>query len=88
MSTTYDWYKLVNRDEFLATGLVSKELTLDLEGIGEKQVVVFSGEGISIRYDDVYLICDFNGARLYEVEGYASYIDLTGQVWLGLPHAL
>lgn len=81
----YDWYKIINKAAFLALGLTSKELTMELEGVGEKTIVVFSGNLVSMRMDDdVYILCEFNGQNPFELEGYASYVDANGDIWLGI----
>ncbi len=84
---TYDWYKIVNRNEFLATGLTSRELTLDLEGLGQKTVMVFSGIMVSLLYDDVFLSAELNDENPFAFDSHAVYVDANDDLWLGILNA-
>ncbi len=83
----YDWYKIINRTEFLALGLTSRALDLNLDGIGEKTVIIFSGVGVSLLYDDVFLSAELNEVNPFEFEDHAIYVDSNDDVWLGILHA-
>lgn len=80
----FDWYKIINRAEFEATGLVSRELTLNLEGIGLSSVLVTKGRYFSIIYDEVMLSLGITDANPFVFEGYAVYLDSNDDIYLGI----
>ena len=51
----YNWYFIINQAEFIASGLVSKEVETLLTGIGLKTFLVTKGNYVSITVDDVML---------------------------------
>jgi len=80
----YDWYKIFNLDEFNALGLVSKTYTLNLEDIGEQEILVTKGNLVSLEYNDVFLSLNLNGYNPFEMDGYACYIKENNDVYLGI----
>jgi hypothetical protein len=80
----YDWYKVFNKTEFEALDLVSKTYTLDMEGIGEKEVLVTKGVELGITYQDVFLPLNLNAVNPFEFEDHAIYIDANDDVFLGI----
>lgn len=80
----YNWYKIFNLTEFLATNLVSREYTLELLGIGIKTILATQGNTNSITYDDVMLSINMNAKNPFEFEGKAVYLDESNDVWLGI----
>lgn len=81
----FDWYKIFNLDEFDATGLISKAYTLNLEGIGQKTIMVFKGVNTSIQYDGITLSIGLNGSNPFEFEDHAVYMDPeTNDIYLGI----
>lgn len=88
----FTWYKVFNRTEFLATGLVSRTYTLILTGIGQKSILVTKGELVSMLYEGIFLPCELNAlnpfVKLGEIEGdlaYAVIVDsVTDDVYLGI----
>lgn len=81
----YHWYSLFNHAEFIATGLVSRTLVVELEGLGEKQILISRGNKIGITYDDVYLVVDLlTDLNPNVIENYAVYKDTNNDVWLGI----
>jgi hypothetical protein len=81
---TFDWYKVINRAEFLATGLVSREVQLVLEGIGLRTVLVTVGRNFSLVYDGVMLSLGVTESNPFSSDGYAIYVDSSEDVWLGI----
>lgn len=82
----FDFYKIVNKAEFEATGLKSREFTMILEGLGQKTVLVTRQMLFCLIYDGVILPVNLDGAdNPFEFGGYAAYIDDAGDVWLGVP---
>lgn len=79
----YKWYKIINKPEFEATGLVSRTVTLILEGIGLRSVLVTNGNFFSVTYEDTMLSLSADGHNPFEFNGLALYLDSAGDVWLG-----
>ncbi len=80
----FDWYKIINRAEFLATGLVSRELQVVLEGVGVATVLVTVGRHFSLTYDGVMLSLGVTEANPFSFDGHAIYVDDNDDVWLGI----
>ncbi len=81
---SFDWYKVINRAEFLETGLASREVTLVLEGVGLRTVLVTVGRNFSLVYDGVMLSLGVTEANPFSFDGYAIYVDSNEDVWLGI----
>lgn len=85
---TFDWYKIFNLAEFMALNLVSRSLTVVLEGAGEKDILIVRGNTVSIVFEDVFLPIEFEDDNPFVREGdeksYAVYKDESGDVWLGI----
>ena len=82
----FNWYLIFNLTEFLATQLVSRVYTLELENVGIKDVMATNGKTISITYEDSMLSINLNGKNPFIFEGRAVYLDSASQnVYLGLP---
>ena len=84
METIYTWFKIFNKVEFEALGLVSKTYTWDLEGIGLKDILVTKGEGIGMLYDGVFLPLQLNDLNPFALDHRAIYIDANNDVYLGI----
>ena len=81
----FNWYKIFNLTEFEALELVSRTYTLDLEGLGLKDILVTKGNRIALTYEGVMLSLELNDRNPYEFEGLAVYIDdETQDVYLGI----
>lgn len=81
----YKWFKIFNKTEFVATGLVSRKYTFNLEGIGQKDILATTGgENIGITYNGKFLIVGLNGNNPYSFEGHAVYLDANNDVFLGI----
>ena len=80
----YDWFKLFDYEEFNDTGLVSRELTLELEGLGSKTIRITKGNYTSILYDGVFLPVNMVDKNPFEFENYAVYLKDDGFVYLGI----
>lgn len=81
---TYDWYKIINKNEFEATGLISRELNIILQGIGAKKVLVTNGAFLSITIDDVMLSINVIGKDTFTFQNRAVHLDPSGDVWYGV----
>lgn len=80
----FDWYKIINQDEFLALDLVSKEVTLLLTGLGQKTILVTKGNLVSITYGDTTLSVGMNNSNPFIFNGLAVYLDANDDIWLGV----
>ncbi len=85
---TFDWYLLFNLDEFLELDLVSRTLTVALEGVGEKEIQIVRGNEVSVIYEDVMMPIQFQGENPFLMEGdagtYAVYEDDDSNIYLGI----
>ena len=80
------WYRIFNLTEFLATDLISRTYTLELENVGIKDVLVTNGKTVAVTYEDVMLSINLNGKNPFVFEGHAVYLaEATQDVYLGLP---
>lgn len=80
------WYRIFNLTDFLATDLISRTYTLELENVGIKDVLVTNGKTIAVTYEDVMLSINLNGKNPFVFEGHAVFLDsATQDVYLGLP---
>jgi hypothetical protein len=81
----YNWYRIFNLTEFLATDLVSRTYTLILEELGEKQVLVTRSNLNSILYEGVFLPINLADANPFAMDGHAVFLDsATQDVYLGI----
>jgi hypothetical protein len=83
----YDWYFIFNSDDFDDLDLVSQTLTLDLDGIGEKDILVTKGINYAITYEGVFLSLELNDKNPFEFDSLAIYRDAYNNVWLGILNA-
>jgi hypothetical protein len=79
-----NWYNIINKDDFLALDLPSKEITVFLTGIGQRTILITSGEKVSVLYNDVFLSLELNGKNPFEFDGHAVYLDSNNDIWLGV----
>lgn len=81
----YTWFRIFNLQEFLDADLPSKTYTLNLQGIGKKEILVTHGNGVGITYDSVFLLLELNERNPFEFEDRAVYLDKnTNDVYLGI----
>ncbi len=80
----FDWYKLFNLTEWLEEELVSRKLTVFLDGIGQKEIMIFQGNETSILVDDdILLPVKFNEENPWVKSGYGVFVDVNQDVWVG-----
>jgi len=79
------WYRIFNLTDFLATNLVSRTYSLELENVGIKDILVTNGNTISLTYEDVMLSLNLNEKNPFIFEGHACYLAENQDVYLGLP---
>lgn len=80
----FRWFKIFNTEEFDALGLVSKTYTWNLEGVGERNILVTKGENYGITYEGVFLSLLLNGENPNIFDGHAIYVDADDNVYLGI----
>ncbi len=81
----FDWYLVINRGEFEELELVSKEVELILEDIGQVTVLVTKGSLYGITYDGVFLAIGVTEANPFVFDGYAVYLHPdTDDIYLGI----
>lgn len=79
----YDWYKIINKATFEATGLASREVTVILGDLGQKTVLVTKGNYVSLVYEGVMLSLQMTGTNPFKFENKAVYLDANDDIWLG-----
>lgn len=84
MDGNFKWYRLFNRPEFIAAGLVSFEGTFYDENLQLKNFVVFQGEYTSVLFDDTLLSINLNDKNPFRFGDYAVFLDGNSDVWLGI----
>jgi hypothetical protein len=80
----FNWFKIFNITEFAATGLVSRSLTINLTGIGQKEFLITKGNLYGLTVDGVFLAVDMNENNPNELDGFAVYKDANQDVWWGI----
>lgn len=80
----YTWFKIFNKDEFEDLDLVSRTYSLNLSGVGTKDILVTKGIGVGMTYDGVFLSLELEDQNPFEFEDKAIYIDENNDVYLGV----
>ncbi len=80
----FNWYNLFLLSDFVSTGLVQRTITVSLEGIGEKEILITAGGFVSILYEGTFLPLQFLDANPYTRDNLGIYLDTDGYVWLGV----
>lgn len=81
---TYNWYKVFNKTEFEALGLVSAEYSIIFKNVGLKTIIVTKANYLSATLDDVFLPINLNDKNPFEFEDRAIYLDENDDVWVGI----
>jgi hypothetical protein len=80
----FSWYRLFNRTDFEATGLSSYALTVELVGIGLREIIITKGNYVSITYEGTMLSVGMNDKNPFRVGELAVFEDENDDVWLGV----
>lgn len=80
----FNWFPLFNRSEFEELGLVSRTLTVTLEGIGEKEILITQGNELAITYEGIFLPVSFTDKNPFVKEGHAIFEDSNENIFLGI----
>lgn len=81
---TYTWYNIFNKTVFEGLGLEFKEYTFNLEGIGQKTIIVSKGNYLSMTYEGIMLAINVNDQNPFLFDDHAIYLDENDDVWLGI----
>lgn len=81
---TYNWFLIFNKTTFDALGLVSKNYTLNLENIGQKDILVTKGITYGMTYEGVFLSLEMTDLNPFPFDGHAIYVDASDNVYLGI----
>jgi|AVFP01.1.fsa_nt_gi hypothetical protein len=81
---TYTWFKIFNKTEFEATGLVSRSYRVFLNGVGERTILSTKGNYLSVLFDEVFLPINLNSNNPFEMDERAVYLDANNDVWVGI----
>lgn len=79
----YRWFKIFNRTEFEALGLASRTYTKNLQGVGQRDILVTKGALIGVVFDDVFLTLNLNG-NPFAMDDRAIYQDAANDVYVGI----
>lgn len=80
----YKWFKIFNLTEFTALGLVSQDISLLLDGVGQKDFLVTQGNLVSITSEGVFMPLNLNSKNPFEFDSRAVYVDAdTQNVYFG-----
>lgn len=82
---TINWFPIFIRQDFIDTGLVSQELSLDFGDLGTQSLLVTKGNLIGVLYNEVFLCLELNGENPMSFEDQLLWVDDDDQVWLGIP---
>ncbi len=80
----YTWFYIFNTTELDDLDLISKKVTLNLEGIGQKEILITKAIGYGITYEGVFLSLNLNDKNPFEFDGHAIYVDESNNVFLGI----
>lgn len=80
----FTWYKIFNRIEFEALGLVSRNYIFELGELGEKEILVTKGNGVCITYEGVMLMLNLNDKNPFVFDGHAIKEAENNDVYLGI----
>ena len=80
----YNWYNLINYDDFVAMDLPSHAVEVYLEDIGLKTILITKGSYVSILYEGIFLSYNLNAENPFAFEGHAIYKDTNNDLWLGI----
>ncbi len=83
----YAWYNIVNKAEFEATGLVSREIEVVLEGVGLTTFLITVGNLFSLTSGGVMLSVGITNDNPFGFSDRAIYLAANGDVWWGIKTA-
>ena len=81
----FDWFKIFNVSDF-DSGLISKNYTVELEGYGEKVILVSKANILSVTFDGVMISPDMslNENNYHYRDERAVFLKDNGDVFIGI----
>jgi hypothetical protein len=79
----FDWYKIINRAQFVNLNLASRTVTLDLADRGLTEITVVRGVGVGFVVDEKFIRANLNQRNPFYFDGLAVYQDPAQDLWLG-----
>lgn len=81
---TVAWYNIGNRNEFEKKGIPQEAFTMELEDLGQQEIVFLKGFSFSVIFMGEMLTVGLNGRNPFDGKKTACYIDPeTSDVWVG-----
>lgn len=81
---TYSWFIVSTVTAIEALGLLRCVLTVTLEGLGEKEIVVHPGRFYSVIIDGIHLPIGLNSRNPINKLDRSAMIDTAGNIWVGI----
>ena len=79
-----DWYNVGNKAEFEAKEIPQESFMLDLEDLGQQEIVFLKGFSFSVIFMGEMLTPVLNNRNPFDGKKVACYIDPeTSEVWVG-----
>lgn len=79
-----NWYNVGNKNEFLNKGIPQESKTLNLEDLGQVEVVFVNGFNFSVIFNGEMLTPNMNGRNPFYKSETSCYVDpQTNEVWVG-----
>jgi len=78
------WFKVINETEFLALDLPSKMVTLEMAGVGIKDILVTRGNRTSLLYEGIFLSLGLNDRNPFVFDNVCAYKDTDNDIWIGV----
>ena len=82
--TDYDWYLIINRQDFIDMDIPIYTFQKILEGPGLKEISVVRGNKISIIYETILLTSFMNDNNPFYFEDHAIFVDVEEDIYLGI----
>lgn len=80
----YTWFNLFYLPDFLSSGLISRTLRVNLETLGQKDILITHGNEVGVIYDGNFLVVKMGGDNPFIRDDYAVFLDSDQNVWFGI----
>ena len=70
----YNWYPIILKTDFDALNIPSKEVSLYLQDIGLKTVLITKGNYYSFLYEDIFLTYNLNSRNPFNFDVYGIFL--------------
>ena len=79
-----NWYNIGNKTEFLNKGIPQEVKNMELEDMGQVEIVFISGFNFSVIFNGEMLTPQLNGRNPFYRNKSTCYVDpQTNEVWVG-----